>query len=316
MSILEALRLTILSALRGLFDAVNWTRVHAGRVAAKAAFFGLSIWAITTVQLPLEAASWRLWMSDQALAGRIALWVVATSSLVLLVAGYAWAARRRALAVSCWIFSALIILLSLIGVWNRLLYEQQSARAQIAAALAVEGRVTDGQDRDIAAQIAYDAATAAQIKRYEAQIEAIPTTSPRARGRALDQLAQYQIQRAASRPAVATEREALTNEPARTSDPRPVDQVFGEGAAKTVAILFDLLRAITLKMFVIIAFPLALSPAPEVVAARRQEEERRKKRSDAGKRAAITRSKNTENLPALIEPEDDNLTDDDDANRV
>lgn len=300
-SVIEALRLTALSVLRGLFDAVNWTRLHAGRVAAKSAFFGLSVWAIATVQLPLEEASWRLWLSDQALASRIALWVVATSSLVLLIAGYSWAARRRALASACYVFAGLIITLSLVGVWNRLLYEQHSARAAVAAIASDNARIAAESGRASQTLIEYDRQTAEQIALWQQQIGLLPVGSVRSRERILERLAKYQTERAAGRAGFAapvpTESQSR---PAVATDPRPVDRIFGRQSAETVAVLFDLLRAITLKIFVIIAFPLALAPAPEVVAERRRREAERQKRSDAGKLAAQTKARNRANLPTLL----------------
>lgn len=279
--ILAGLQAVIMQMLRGLYDAVDWTRRHAARVLAKAAFAALLVWAVVAVQYPLEAASWRLWMEDPNLANRIAIWVVATSSIIVLISGYAWAAKRRALAVAGWSFAALLVLISLTSVWNRLLYDQNQARGRAQVVQEASERA-ESAEAEFAARISeYDSDTRDRLASLAVQLEAVDPKKTLARSRLLDQISAYEAARLANRPIppVGVARVDLA------TDPRPIDGLLGPENRASLGALWDFLRAVALKFFILIGLSLALSPAPEVVAAA----EAKKRRSEAAKRGAESR---------------------------
>ncbi len=288
--ILEGLQAVVMQGLRGIYDAVEWTRRHAARVLAKAVFAALLVWAVAAVQYPLEAASWGLWLEDKQLANRIALWVVATSSIIVLMSGYAWAAKRRWLAIAGWAFAALLVLISLTSVWNRLLYDQNLARARSDASESANARTAEDSAGFAAQIVQYDSDTRERLASLALQLEAIDPKKTLARSRLLDQISAYEAARLTNRPIPLRGPVLAQVRPEVTTDPRPIDGLLGPENRGTLGALWDFLRAMALKIFILIGLPLALSPAPEIVAAA----EAKKRRSEAAKRGAESRK------PALI----------------
>ena len=253
----------------------------------KAAWLVLSVYVLIWIAGPSQVASWRLWMSDDNLATHIAWGFTLAGALCFAIVRYAaegtepikvpvflptfdgwrgWRTARLHLpAITTLLGSALalaLFMISLLGMWNYYLHEQQTAGgASVAALDGSTSSVAEAQ----AALASFEARTARADAAITQAISDTPPGSPTGRSRLVAQQTEASrnagIERRQLTAALAAARAGTVSAHQEFSDPRPVDaQMAGvTGMARNVvASLLDLMRSAVVEALLVMGAGLGL----------------------------------------------------------
>lgn len=256
-------------------------------------WFALAIYILIWVATPLQVASWQLWMTDDALAVRVGWTFTLASALAFAIVRYAADATepmkvpvflpiftiaegkfrgirietaRLHLPVPTVIIGSIMVFalyfISLLGLWNLYLHEQQTTGgASVAAISGSTDRVAEAE----AALAAHATATTGALAIIDQGIRETSAGSPTGRSRLVRQRTELMQGAAATQRELQAElrvaRSATVTTHQTFSDPRPVDaQVAGVGGWErpVTASVLDLLRSATIEMLLVMGAGLSL----------------------------------------------------------
>lgn len=256
-------------------------------------WFALAIYILIWVATPLQVASWQLWMTDDDLAVRVGWTFTLASALAFAIVRYASEATepmkvpvflpiftvtegkfkgirietaRLHLPVPTVIIGSIMVgalyFISLLGLWNLYLHEQQTTGgASVAAISGSTDRVAEAE----AALAAHATATTGALAIIDQGIRETSSGSPTGRSRLVRQRTELMTSAAATeaqlRAEVREARAATVTTHQTFSDPRPVDaQVASVGGWQrpVTASVLDLLRSATIEMLLVMGAGLSL----------------------------------------------------------
>lgn len=259
----------------------------------KLLWFVLAIYILIWVATPLQVASWQLWMTDDQLAIRVGWTFTLASALGFAIVRYAAEASeplkvpvflpiftvaegkfkgirietaRLHMPVPTVIIGSIMVaalyFISLLGLWNLYLHEQQTTGGASVAALSGS---TDRVGEAEAALAAHATATTGALAIIDQGIRETSAGSPTGRSRLVRQRTELMTESGAETRRLQAELRAARSETVTThqtfSDPRPVDaQVAGAGgwARPVTASVLDLLRSATIEMLLVMGAGLSL----------------------------------------------------------
>lgn len=256
-------------------------------------WLALSIYILVWVAAPLQIASWQLWMTDDNLAARVGWSFTIASALGFAIVRYAaeatepmrvplllpivefeekkykgWQIKPAHLHLPTptvligGVMVAALFAISLLGLWNLYLHEQQTTGgASVAAISSSTDRVAEAER----ALAEFEQRTTAQQTAITAAIAATPAGSPTGRSRLVRQQAEAARMAAAERRELQAElrnaRAATVTTHQNFADPRPVDGQVAGGLGwerPVTASVLDLFRSAVVEMLLIMGGALGL----------------------------------------------------------
>lgn len=261
----------------------------------------LSIYILIWVAAPLQIASWQLWMTNDDLAARVGWSFTIASALGFAIVRYAaeatdpikvpvflptlrgwrdWRTAHLHLPVPTVMVGAVMVgalfAISLLGLWNLYLHEQQTTGgASVAAVSSSTSRVSEAETALAAGMAAYQAAD----RQYGEEIARTPASYATARSRLMNERREaandWRSERARLEAELRTARAATVETHQTFSDPRPVDaQVAGATGLERplTASVLDLFRSAVVELLLVMGAALGLIGATSRVGVPSNEE--------------------------------------------